>query len=608
MAATSACWIGWWLLCAAGAQAEAQDAESRFLKAYYLEVEERRLEEAAALYDDVARAADAPPELRRKAERRLAGLRGRARVEDLARLMPPDPLAYLEIRGPGTHLESLLEMIGLTAESAGGEGEGAGMPSPPLTVSPRLIEALKRFEGAALAVTDVDTRRGLPMGVLAIDPGRSDLIHGLIETALSSAAASGVLRIAEPIGGHAAYESPFATVVVTGELVIAGNLREEVVAAVERLRGERAESLAAGAELAEVRRESGPAMLLAYVNARRVLAEARRQLSRGGQDPEEYRILQAVADVESIRWVALQAGVGEKGLTGDLWLRLDEGHRSLAYNLLRTPPLGREALQAVPRGTAGLLAFALAESKEGGAATAGGTANAVRYITGLDLGREIFANIKEVMLFALPSPEGAAGQAARAAPDLAAVLTVKDPAKSELLWKSLLGVPAAIFKAQPEPVQIESAAGREVQVYSFPQSVKVYLAALPDRIILASSRHAMTQALGAGAAESILDDPGFATVSGRITGDSSKVILLHAARLLEVVQPFAGIDKAQALHLSKFLGDATVALVTDETPVRLRASIACKLPKVGPLLQLFAPKHFQEARAAPPRASRRSGR
>ena len=195
----------------------AQDATADFHKAYYLEMEEGKLEEAAALYARVA-GSNAPGDLVERARARLAACRELLHGADLSRLMPPDVLSYVELRDPGRHLTRILKMAGLTPETAIGQG-GDGSPLP-VVVSPRLLKSLEAVPALAVATTNVHPRLGIPSAVAVLNLGRSDLAHGAVETALSTAVASNFLQTGETVEGHTAYMSPFGTIVTTERFVI----------------------------------------------------------------------------------------------------------------------------------------------------------------------------------------------------------------------------------------------------------------------------------------------------------------------------------------------------------------------------------------------------
>jgi hypothetical protein len=250
------------------------------------------------------------------------------------------------------------------------------------------------------------------------------------------------------------------------------------------------------------------------------------------------------------------------------------------------------------------MAMGLSEDDTAIPASADARAGAARYVTGLDLGREIFANIKEAMAFLLPwsaPPEGRRP----GIPEVGLVLTVKDPARSMELWKQVLSVPAIAAGGGRDVVALKKIEGRDVEAYTFPESVQVHLAALPDRIILATSEPTMARALKTvDRKSSILEDDGFTKQIAALPERASKVALIHAGRAWRVAAPFSGARGPEAEEIAALLEDVGVALYTSETPTRFEASVVAGIPRVGQLLGRL----FREAGRGSPARERQEGR
>ena len=581
-------------------------AESDFGRAYYLEVEEQNPAAAAEFYERVIQREGAPAELVEKARKRLRACREDLRSQDLASLMPPDVVTYLEVRNPGKHVARLLELAGLTGKEGTSEAASLGDPPLPLVISPRLLRGLEKAWGAAVSVTAIDPHLGIPSGVVVIKPGRSDVALGLIETGLSSAVASGIMMRSDPVHGYEAYLGPFVSVVLTERLIVLGNPPRLVSDAVRRLQGEPGESLARSEVFSELKKKRENALLFAFVNAKPLVTLAKAQMQRHGRLPDEYRWAQAITDVESLRWAAVTLGTFDQGIYGDVWMRLDEDNHAMAYHLLRTAHVGRQALTAVPSGVAGFLAFGLSEDGSGEAPSREARSRAARYVTGLDVGREIFANVKDVLAFVLPPAASDPESRRHGMPGIGLVLTVKDPSRSEALWNEILSIPATLIQAEPDPVTTERIDDQEVQVYAYPGSQRIYLATLADRVILASSSTVMSSALRAARGrDSVLDDEAFAKAAAEIPEDVSKIAMVHAGRAFETASAFRGfrISDAEARMIAPLLAGNAITLLTEETPSRLKVSFVASLPKFGGLLkQIFVRRQaFQR-----PTASRRA--
>jgi hypothetical protein len=303
----------------------AQDAEAYLHKAYYLETQEGRFAETAELYEKVLQERDIPEAMRARAERRLAGCREQVRSADLLSLLPDGALAYVEVREPGKHLARIVEKIGLTREDI---APGA----LPFGISQRLLDALQEGERLALALTDFDPRGDVPEGVVIFDAGHGDLAFGALDTMLSGAATAGELEYDEPIDGHRTYQAPVGVVAVTERLIIAGNPRQHVADVIERLHGRGSSSVRES--LGSVAAERDDALALAWVDGQRLIGKMKEEISRhDGRVPDEILILQAFADIDSVKFAAVRLLTDDDGIAGDLVIELEEHNHAIAYHL-----------------------------------------------------------------------------------------------------------------------------------------------------------------------------------------------------------------------------------------------------------------------------------
>ena len=586
----------------------AEDADQLFFKAYYLEVEEGKLDAALKAYQEVEESPQASAELKERAARRIRGLREDQKARDLTRLLPGEALVTLEVRKPGERLGDLLKMMGFAGGSpAGKDGEGAERGGE-FAISAKMLEGLKGLEGAALAITAIDLERGIPQGVAIVNLGRSPAIGGMIETALSAAAESGVLRPGEPVGGHSAYTGPFGTVVLTERLLIAGSPHELAVAAVKRIDGGESATPGPGEALAELAAERDDSLLFAQVDARKVVALLKGALGHGRETSEELQIAQALFDLDGLQWAALRVKTGDRSLRGDLWLKLAEENHCLAYHLLRTPALDRAALRSVPAGAAAVLAIALSGPAGDGEPSPRARAEAARTITGLDLGREIFSNVRTVLAFASPpSPAGGEGDGPPL-PQVGVELLVKDTARSSVLWSEILRVLAIVTRADAKPARTQSIAGRDVSTYSFPDGIQIALAALPDRVILTLGEPAMAAALDAAGGPA-REDGDLAPMLGSLSGQESKLFLMSGARMVDLVRPFGGFRGRDGEQMAGIFEKSALIFATTETPSRLQVSSSVKVPELAPLIRQMmhgGPSHARrDGGGNPPSSSRK---
>ena len=597
------CWLVAWF---ASTAARAEDAAALVQKGFYLQVHEGDLAGAAAAFERVVSDSAAPAKLRSEAQMRLAQCREDLASADLARLMPPDAIAYLEVNRPGDQLVRLAKMLGLVQAPGAAPAAGAdrhAAPGIPLgnglvfpanfTLSPALAAELKKFRGAALAITGLDERmKDMPEGVLVIHPGDSDLVQGLLETGVQ------LVESAKPIGDFKTYrfknDHHEFWITVTARLLIAGTKREAVAATVERLGNPKAASLAARPAFKALEADRRNGLLFAYVDGHE-LARRLRPLMKG----QEAAIVGTVLDLDHLESITLTAGVTDDSVKVSARMNLVPGHHNLAYNLIRTPPFTRRSLGSVPRGAAAVVLLGLNPPTPAPAAGSAPKKDAPVTITGMDLGREIFGNIEEVAFFVLPpGADRAAGHSP--VPEMAAVFAVNDAAKSEALWNQILAL-AALFgvrNSQSHEVKIDGKPGKQ---YQFPGIPPIVVLRAADRTLIVGTEGAASAAVRAnGGQESILTDEAYRTLLSRLTPNSSKAVLVDAGRALQIARDFSGDRDSNEMHMAGLvLKDLRLSIVTDEAPNCLTVSIeATGLPNVPSVIQTLGSQmaHSQEGK------------
>jgi len=256
----------------------------------------------------------------------------------------------------------------------------------------------------------------------------------------------------------------------------------------------------------------------------------------------------------------------------------------------------------VPADAAVVAAFRLSEAEGLGAARTAATWHA----TGLDIGREIFGNIDDAVLFLVPPGDEARGGPI---PDVAVVLDVKDPGRSEALWSELLRVGATIAREDPEVLDHAQIAGRDVRVYRLPDRVNLYFCALEDRVVLSVTEHAMARALGVAAGEpSLLDTDRYREAVAGVQG-ASKIAIVDIGSVLASFGPLLDIPQREANQIREVVGESLVTLSTRETASSLRGSVRIGWPRVGPWLrEMLGKERVGRGTRSVARATRRAER
>ncbi len=575
--------VGLMMLLASRVAAEQQrgEAEAAFQRGYYLQTHEHDPTAAAEAFEQVVSDRSAPEALRAEARTRLAEVREDQALSSFASLMPPDVMAYAEIDRPGDHIERILKMVGLTGvpegEVATGEpvplGNGIVLPAD-LTISPALIDELKKLRGAAVGVTAL-TDRGMPAGLAVLHPGDCDLVRGLIETGVQ------VLEPGEPIEDYKTYRLPeFGWLMLTRRMVMASDSREQLAAAVDRLRNPQADSLAKRAEFQRVHDEIGQPCIFAFVDGQKLVQRFGPLL--GG---DEGRMIRTLLDLEHFESAAVALGTTDNSIQLRAEMNLMPGHRNMAYALIRTAPITKRSLELVPRGAAAVVVIGLnPPAKDGDVARTG--EDAPPMISAMDIGRELFHNIDELAVFVMPS----VSDSSRGFPEVAAAIAVKDPEKSAALWNQLLSI-AMLFGAKtagpPTEVTLEGQTGHRYQFDGIPPIVVVRS---PNRGLLIGTEGAVAASLHAAANnESIESDEGFAGLLAHVSPDTSKAVLVDVGRAVALAGAFVdGNDARRLAAISQIVNELKVSLVTDEAPNQLviRAEVS-GLPKYQDLLPLI---------------------
>ncbi|MFH1748046.1 MAG: hypothetical protein ABIG44_13505 [Planctomycetota bacterium] len=556
----------------------AESAEDRFYHAYYLEHASGDVAGAAELYAQVAKARQVDAEIKREAQNRLAACREELATDDFAKLMPPNTLAYVELNRPGQRLRGFIDELGLLSHPDDPPRAGENR----LAISPAILDAVLGMRGIAAAVTGFDPAAARPSGVVVFHPGDMELVRGLIETALPIQCA-----LVEPIAGYPTYDVEGEVfVTLTARLVVAGTHRGEIEGVIDRMRSPGEDSLATNPDLAEVLADRQDALLFFCVNPKPLMPLLHGLLAAGATQNHELAIAQALVDLDSLQSLSGRFDLSGHGLLAELTLRLDEGHRNLVYNLMRGPAIDRESLRCVPQGAAGFLALALNDAPADYAdpsSPPGGDP----IVTALDFGRELFANINGIAVYALP-PDGTEKTGKYPILHVAASLTVNDPARSRALWTELFGIASIAsgggVSLDGMPFEIE---GVTVHRYHFEDDVTVFFAIDDHHLLISSTETAMASSLRAShGGQSVLDDQKFTKPLSCLGPHATLAILGHPARCAQIAKQFMSED--EVAEMEPFLApmtDTVVCVAVNHSDRMLRISAALTgLPDVGTLV------------------------
>lgn len=554
--------------------------QDKLHEAYYLEHAKGDLAGAAKLYRAVVSDRDAGRKVRAEARKRLAACREELASNDFASLMPPSTLVYAEINRPGEQVLKLLGQLGLLADAERTAKKGAQR----LAISPALINEIIGLRGIGIAITGFDPRHQKPSGVIVMHPGNLEVIRAALETALPIAA-----QPLEPIEGFATFNiENEAVVTLTSRLIIAATDADQIRGVIRRLQGKEKQSLATNKDVADTIKNRGDSLLYFCANVQALMPMIE-QMAAHEAGAKEMAIIKAVLDPENIKTISGSVGVSDDGLFVNLGVNLAKGHRNLVYNFLRLPPIDEATLKRIPQGAAAFFAVAMNESESRYSPTGGADSDEEVIVTGLDIFRELFANVIGVAVYVLP-PDG--DSTGGPIPDVAAVVTVHDPSKSKALWTQFLGLGAMAAGTGVPEGKTAQIAGTEVTRFDFPEGITVYFAAIGNDVLISPSRSAIARSIAAKRrGRSILDDKGFGKAIERIGPNSTIAAFVHPARCLEIAKQH--MSARELAEIEPFVGrltDTVASFVVDHSSQSFRLSaMVTGLPEIGDLVsQLIA--------------------
>ena len=327
---------------------------------------------------------------------------------DPAALMPPETKIYIELGSPGRQIETILKMLEGTpfanplAVIGGGRKPSNGQKSPgdimAALLNPSMMVEFKKIRGMAVGITGL--RSNNPPMVAVLYPGKSDALRGILLAVLGMVGTPG-----EPIegmqtlwvGDNAGIAHDDTVIIIVHD----DNGLERLTWCVRQYKGISNEPTLVSknktfSKLGRKRRQDS--VVTIWLDGAGTFKFAAEQMARSGQQAQ-LALIDGIADFNSIEEVVAHLSINQSGIGVEANIGFKDGHNCLAYNLIRTPNLTRSGFEAVPADAVALASFALGEFDDSGSEAA---QQALQNLTGLDIGREIFANIEQVTIFVLP--------------------------------------------------------------------------------------------------------------------------------------------------------------------------------------------------------------
>ncbi len=564
--------------------ATAQDAEEHFLRGYYLQQQGQR----QAALDEYRSALDAEEsgEVRGRVLEQLDKMSDAVVADDMAQLMPPETIAYVALAQPGEQIEKLAKVMGLTGRHAElTDSERVVLPlddgleiSSDFQMSPSLLAELKKISGVAIAITGVDLKEEHPEGVLVIHAGDSDLVRGMIDTGVQ------VVPRQESIGGCETFCIEGAVwFVKKGSLIIGSDSRQQIIETLQRMEGGKP-SLAEQPRFQKEKADREDALLFACLDGRALMKHP------GPHLDDASAVARIVLGLDRIQHVTAVIRATESGVAAQLRCRFDEGYQGLAYGLIKTSPLKDEVLQRIPSGAAVVAALGVNPQL----ASMARASSSNEQLSGMDVGRELFVNIKDIGMFVLPAIVAGADEV----PEFGFVISANDANKSERLWNQLLSWPSQLADESITMRKIDID-GRDAQQYTFEDenAPELVVLRLDDTAMLVGTEGAVR--LGAATAEgrhpSIEQDDELAKLISQRSEHTAKAVFVHVGRAIKLGALLDGVDAndademAEIQRLCQVMGATRVIVTSDEGPAEFKLRLeAMGLPLFEEIIKSVA--------------------
>jgi len=517
---------------------------------------------------------------------------------DPAALMPPDTLVYMEFGSPGKQVDTILNTLkGTPLENplaAIGRAHQGG-PSPGDIVSgflnPNMMAEFKKIRGAGVGVTGI--AEGTPPMIMVLFPGKSDALRGLLFGALAFIgkpveAIEGMQTVEFTDGGGAAYDDA-VVILASPPAYNAGQLKW----CVRQYKGAGKEPTLASsnksfAKINRKDRQENAFTIWANVDqAYTVLTK----LFPEGQIPQEILHANGLADFGNIDDLIAFLSLEENGIALEANVSFKDGHNSLAYNMFRTPKLSKAALEAVPSGAVGLLSVALngADSPQSQAIR-----EHIRNATGIEIGGDVFVNIEQVTLFALPS-DGTSTEPLPGVPplvdSLGLVLTSPNPQQTRQILTGVLTA-ANLIKNQTADeqsgrYQMQLATNQTIYCYANPENKATVLSLNPGVIEASASALGRRQSVTvAGPLKNALS---------KLSPESNKLVLINLGGAIRTGKALllSGVEESKdkvdelVTQLAKSCDKTTIQFRTHEGPVNL--NVRAEIRDLPPANEVFGP-------------------
>jgi hypothetical protein len=517
---------------------------------------------------------------------------------DPAALMPPGTLIYVELGSPGRQVETILNMLkgtpyenplaALSSQNQGQPGQNTQKSAGDIVgalLNPSMMAEFKKIRGSAIGLTGVAQNN--PPFVMVLYPGKSDALRGLIMMALNMAGAPG-----EAIEGLQTINIQNAvTAAYDDRVIILGMPAEQVKWSVRQYKGIANEPTLASsnASFAKINKKARhDNALTAWINVDETYSKVL-QMFPAGQIPKQLLLIDAIADFNHIDYLTWTNSIEQDGFNDAIEIAFKDGHHCLAYDLIRTPNINKAALSAVPSNAVAIVTFALSADNEN---QTGAIRGQIKNVTGLDIGREIFANIEQVTFFAMPGK----GTEAFWPAAIGLAITSHNPQQTRQILAKTIGAADSMFTGKP--VADVNSFGGKYQIGMIQNNPMYCYIEQAGKVTVISLNPEITQASITAIKDkkSVCNAGPLSDAVAKMPASSSKMVLVNVGGSVRIAAPMIiasiGGDNREALQKSF----DQLAVACDKSVIEIRTdeqqnsfALSRKLTGLPPLNQVFGP-------------------
>jgi len=523
---------------------------------------------------------------------------------DPAALMPPDTLIYVEMGSPGKQVETILKMLKgtpfenpLAVIGANGSSSQAGKSPGDIVagfLNPSMMAEFKKIRGMGVGITGVAQNN--PPLIVVLFPGKSDALRGLIMAGLVMLgkpveAVDGMQCVAFPDGGGAAYDDT-VFIAASPPAYTAGQLQW----CVKQYKGLTHEPTLASSNksFAKVsKKDRQENALTIWANVDEVYTGLVKMFPEG-KVPQEILAANAFGDFKNIDDLIAFFSIQQDGIAFETNVAFKDGHNCLAYNMIRTAKLSKDGFKAVPSDAIALLSVGL-----GGADSVQTQMirEHIKKATGLEIGGDVFANIQQVTLFALPV-DSASKEALPGVPpimsSLGLSLTSPNPQQTRQILTGLLtaaNLVAPTSGAEPAASEggryrIDLVTGQALHCYTDQANKATVLSLSPGVIEAAAS--------AGGSGKSVVTAGPLKEAVSNLSLATSKLMLVNVGGAIRVGGPLLVGMESPDPRVSELL--AQLAKSHDKTTIQVRTyeelnsfNARAEIRQLPPINEVYGP-------------------